>query len=460
MNRLSEEKINNFKKELSNAEDFYDFSSIAEEILEAGDRDWAIEIHTLAAKHAKSWSDLKKSYTAVNVISDLKGISEEQYLNALDHLSKVYCLGSLAEDIQETINDKELIEKVFHKYLDQVFLKMKNEKKLHGYTWCSGNYLDALKDMSEKLEDKDWSKDIINRILSHNENKEPRFGYDDIAEYVSSVFNDKNWAKELYDKALADDINVYTVESIIENLGDKVWAKKLYEKIESDKHTSSSFLVTHSLADSIINNLNDKSWAKKLYQKAEEVAETPENYRRLANSLTTNLEEHKKAAELNKKGTFVLNNLDGTWGFRREGFGRVVYVSVGEVDTHAMQLVVDHIYTDTTENEDGEEIQDWAEYDPSQIDTNIAGELIDGYSFDELMQDTKLKEIEGSAFEKFENLLRELDESGCDLVLINPMDPNGPAVSKLNKKSIKKVIDKYKNSLQIYIREYDHVGDY
>ncbi len=190
---------------------------------------------------------------------------------------------------------------------------------------------------------------------------------------------DKRLALEIYKKSegLAETFNDfrYLADSIVENLKDKMWSRKIYNQIVENANCFDHF---KELADSIFVYLGDKKQAEKLYKYAEKAANKPREWRDLAESIKNNLNEEKRSQTLYQKGLYVIKDLNkNIFGFRREGFGQVVYVSPGEPDHFAISQIVDYAYTDTTVDDDGEEVQDWTEYDPSSIETIIAGNLED-----------------------------------------------------------------------------------
>ena len=55
------------------------------------------------------------------------------------------------------------------------------------------------------------------------------------------------------------------------------------------------------------------------------------------------------------------------FGYRREGDGRVIYIYDGEMSFTAASYIEGLAYTETYEDEDGEEHIDMAQYDPSFV---------------------------------------------------------------------------------------------
>ena len=104
---------------------------------------------------------------------------------------------------------------------------------------------------------------------------------------------------------------------------------------------------------------------------------------------------------------------------------------------------------------DGEKILDWAEYDPSILNTKIAGDIADEWTLEEVSEMINGKD---SATTKFEMLItKEILEKDIPLIFI---DSEKNKISQLDKESFKDIIKKYKKQLSIFVREYDHVYDY
>ena len=74
---------------------------------------------------------------------------------------------------------------------------------------------------------------------------------------------------------------------------------------------------------------------------------------------------------------YKINELKGPFGYSREGDGTVVYMFVQDLDLNAVQQVVEYAYDNYTEDEEGEEVRDWAEYSPAMLDTETAGRIKD-----------------------------------------------------------------------------------
>ena len=101
----------------------------------------------------------------------------------------------------------------------------------------------------------------------------------------------------------------------------------------------------------------------------------------LYSDIINHLEEHGDDKKLIKqiksqqKDSYTIETLDGPFGTMRDGDGKVVYFFSDEVDYDASRLVVSTAYHSFVLDEDGEISRNWAEYDPSQLTTKIAGDI-------------------------------------------------------------------------------------
>ena len=99
--------------------------------------------------------------------------------------------------------------------------------------------------------------------------------------------------------------------------------------------------------------------------------------------------DKKEALNKKKKDRITKIRSLGHLGFRREGGGRVVYLFHSNVDFDAIEEITDTLYDDVIEGEDGEEQTDFSEYDPSILNTDMAGELSDELKMMEVVKKIK-----------------------------------------------------------------------
>lgn len=153
---------------------------------------------------------------------------------------------------------------------------------------------------------------------------------------------------------------------------------------------------------------------------------------------------------------YEIKQLNGPFGYRREGGGRVVYLFNSEVDFQAIEQVTDASYAETTEDEDGEEIIDFSEYDPSVLDTDLAGELEDEISMLDICKRMKGDVVNHEKFKSF--LESAVLAENIPLIFIDSVTQTISQISVGD--DLDNQIDTYRERLIIYIREYDHAGDY
>ena len=72
---LAKEKIKEFKKSENQAEDFYDYRSLADDIAAAGDKEWAAKIFIKAEKNAENSNDYINLADSINAkLGDKKNL--------------------------------------------------------------------------------------------------------------------------------------------------------------------------------------------------------------------------------------------------------------------------------------------------------------------------------------------------------------------------------------------------
>jgi hypothetical protein len=225
---LTEEQIKDFKEQEKEAEDSWDYRSLADEIAEAGDKDWARKLYQKVEDLAEDLSDYNS--IAESVAKDA-GLDDKKYAKELY---------KKAEDLAEDSND---------------YIKL----------------ADSVAD-EDYLGDKDWARNLFQKA-------------EDLAEHFSEFLaiamsvatdaglDDKKYAKELFKKAvdLAEDLSDYNsiAETVADEdyLGDKKYARELYQKAQDLAEDSGDF---REIAKSVATDagLDDKKYAKELYDKA------------------------------------------------------------------------------------------------------------------------------------------------------------------------------------------------
>lgn len=157
----------------------------------------------------------------------------------------------------------------------------------------------------------------------------------------------------------------------------------------------------------------------------------------------------------NPKISYQIKELKGPFGYRRHGGGIVIYMFTENLDYDAVKQVVEYAYNEYTKGEDGEKIRDWAQYDPSILRTKIAGDIEDEWTLEEV---TEMINGKDSATAKFEMLItKEILAKDIPLIFI---DSDKNKIFQLDEGSFRDIIEKYKEELSIFVREYDYVDDY
>ena len=135
------------------------------------------------------------------------------------------------------------------------------------------------------------------------------------------------------------------------------------------------------------------------------------------------------------------------FGYRREGDGRVIYIYDGEMSFTAASYIEELAYTETYEDEDGEEHIDMAQYDPSFV-TFGNHEVTDVEPLAE-----HIDEVDGQAKIAF---FQEALDANIFLFLI---DINKNIIYQLDEGNLEELLDS-RYDLTLFAREYDHGYDY
>lgn len=153
--------------------------------------------------------------------------------------------------------------------------------------------------------------------------------------------------------------------------------------------------------------------------------------------------------------SYTIQEMRGPFGYSREGYGRVVYLFNSDIDTTAIQQVIDNCYLDFIEDDDGDQILDWSEYDPSCLNTKLAGEIEDEVPIHALS-----KRIEGDGSNIDKALMFFIKDILSNDIPIIFVDSVNKTISQLNFNNIEEIIRDQYNLLRLFVREYDHAEDY
>ena len=243
-----------FKTAESEAQDACDLKQLGDQLVEAGDRDWARNLYIKAEEKAEDCLDLNwLGYSVAFALND-SDWAVKIYRKAENHAESSLDLNWLAYSIFESLGDKEWAEKLFQKA-----------------EICTENIresCDLAESVSEILENKEWQLKIFKKA---SEDAKEFSEYYELADNIFAKLNDEKWARELYQKAesMAEECCdlISLAESFIEKLGDGEGARRVFKKAEKRAEDN---LDCSCLAESLEENLGDKEWAQKLFQKADD----------------------------------------------------------------------------------------------------------------------------------------------------------------------------------------------
>jgi len=243
-----------FKTLETNAKDACDLKQVADQLVEADDREWARRVYKKAEENVEDCLDLNwLAYSIVFALND-KNWAIKIYKEAEDRAENSLDLNWLAYSIFESLGDKEWARKLFQK----AETKPENIREL-----C-----DLAESVSEILEDKEWQFKVYKKA----EEEAKEFSeYYELADNVFAKLGNEEWASELYHKAegKAEDCCdlISLAECFIEKLGDGEGAGRVYKNAEIKAEDSVDFSC---LGESLSEILGNKEWAQRLFQKAKE----------------------------------------------------------------------------------------------------------------------------------------------------------------------------------------------
>lgn len=246
-----------FKAAEASAKDSCDLKQVADQLVEAGDRDWARSVYKKAEEKAEDCLDLNwLAYSVVFALNETDW-AVKIYREAEKCVENSLDLNWLAYSIFESLNDKQWAEKLFQK----AEIKTNNIREL-----C-----DLAESVSEILENKEWQFKIYKKAA---EEAKEFSEYYELADNIFAKLNDEKWARELYLGAEGkgeDFCDLLSLaESFIEKMGDGEGARRIYKKAEGRAQDGLDFSC---LAESLEENLGDKDWAQKIFRKGKDYPE-------------------------------------------------------------------------------------------------------------------------------------------------------------------------------------------
>jgi len=225
MAKLTKEQIEEFKQEEKESDDSSGYMYLAEEVAEAGDKDWAMKLFQKAVDHAEDYYDLTSIAETLTELSENK-FAREVYGEAEKHVNNLDEMIEIADSIadEDYLEDKELA-RVYY-------------KKAEKYLKTTENYID-----------------LGGRFLYLN------LGGDE---------SDKKWGMELLEIALKKEksFNSYRLVANTIRTDDEDRARKLFEKAQELAESKEEYIL---LASTVNTALDDTDWEEELRQKAKEV---------------------------------------------------------------------------------------------------------------------------------------------------------------------------------------------
>jgi len=282
-----EQLTKNFKDAEARAKDACDLKQVADNLADAGDKQWAKKVYRKAEEKVEDSLDLNWLAYSISVALGDKEWARQLYKKGEDKAENSLELNWLAYSISETLGDKEWAKKLFQKAESAP----ENIREL-----C-----DLADSIAETLGDRNWEIKIYKKA---EEMAEQHSDFYELADSIYIKLGDKDWARQLYHKAedKAEDCSdlLGLAECVCGKLDDKEWAKKVYGKAESLAQDSGDFC---ELAESLFQYLRDEEWAMRLYKIAESKAQESYELHWLAESLSENLGDHKWAEQVYKKAS-------------------------------------------------------------------------------------------------------------------------------------------------------------
>ena len=218
---LTKEQIKEFEKELSEAEDYWALSSVANNLIDV-DKKWAKEVFKKAEAKASDSSELR----------------------------------SHACGLLENLKDKEWAKKVF--------------KKAEKMAESCDDFSYLANVLSQEMGDKEWAKKVYKKA----EVKAEGYELTPLADAIYETLSDKEWAKKVYKKAekkaeSSDDL-LNLASQLFHVLNEKEWVRQVLKKTEEKANELYQF---NGLVNSICEYLDDNQWAKKVCEKALKIAQ-------------------------------------------------------------------------------------------------------------------------------------------------------------------------------------------
>lgn len=308
-----------FKDAEAKAKDACDFKQIADQLAEAGDRQWAEKVYKKAENQVEDSLDLNwLAYSISEILGD-KDWAKGLYQKAENMAETSLDYNWLAYSIFETFDDKDWAKKLFEKaeskpenvrelcdLADTIFEVLGDTdwqfqvyKKAEEKATAHSDFCELADNIVAKLEDTHWARELYKKTEEKAEDCSDFLG---VAERLCEKLGDQQWARQVYQKAESEAVDSVDfcslAESLFQKLGDTEWAIRLYQLAEAKAEESYEF---RWLADNLCEGPGDKEWAKKLYMQAEDKAQVFYEFRWLVDSLHKKLGDLEWAKQVYKK---------------------------------------------------------------------------------------------------------------------------------------------------------------
>ena len=241
-----------FTEAEAKAQDACDLKQVADNLADAGDKQWAEKVYRKTEDKAEDSLDLNWLAYSICVALGDKEWTKKLFQKAESAPENIRELCDLAGSIIETLGDRGWGIKVY--------------QKTEGMAEEYSEFYELADNIYIKLGDKDWAKKLFKKAENKAEDCSDLLS---LAERISAKLDDKEWARKVYGKAesLAGDSGDFCelAASLFQNLRDEEWAMRLYKIAESKAQESYEFCW---LAESLVENLGDKKWAEQVYKKA------------------------------------------------------------------------------------------------------------------------------------------------------------------------------------------------
>ncbi len=112
---VTKEEIKEFKVAEKEAKDSYDYKSVADEIAEVGDKDWAKKNYIKAEEKAEDFSEFSKLADSIDEYLDDKVFLKQIFQKAEKVAYDNWDLIALANSIEEKLGDKEWVKRITKK---------------------------------------------------------------------------------------------------------------------------------------------------------------------------------------------------------------------------------------------------------------------------------------------------------------------------------------------------------